>query len=146
MREQASAALDACHPGNTDSVRNTLIFLRGLADRMETIQAQAIHGAGHARRSSRQAEDAHKDAYDAESARQRRTGVQADYISTRERDADVSLAVFDQRRAARQAWLLSDEVADAVKIIRSASDWLNEARHDLREQLRSVSWDSHLER
>jgi hypothetical protein len=145
LRHQASLVLPADN-AVPDRLREALQTYRGLLDRMETLQSLAIGMTGYARRHARAMADAAEDAYDAESARQRRSGRQAEYSSGRERQTDVSLEILQQRRTARQAQAVKDEAEDVVERIKSAYRWMDSTRRELSDTLRSLSWESNMER
>lgn len=69
-----------------------------------------------------------------------------EFLTGKERAADTNLAVLDQRIAARQAADLAHTCDEAVDVLRLSHRGLDGVRQDLLTILRTLAFESHLER
>lgn len=127
---------------------DALLDTRHRLDRAEAILGRAIRLRARAHRASAAATAVADDAWDWAVQRARSAPVTrgGEYSSARERHADANLAVLDVRRAARAATDLVSSCDEATDVIRLAHRGLADLRYELLTVLRTLQFESHLER
>ncbi len=125
-----------------------LVDVRARQDRVEELLVQAIRLRAAAQRAAAQLSAQADDAWDTAVRRVRSAPVQSggEYSSARERHAEANLAILDQRHAARTATDIAhrcDEIADLIRLTHRG---LDTTRADAHALLRTLAFESHLER
>ncbi len=122
--------------------------VRRRLDRVEELLTRGIRVRARAQRAAAAAQAAVDDAWDAAIRKVRAAPVQAggEYSSARERHAEANLAVLDLRHAARRAHETAHHCEEAVEVIRVAHRGLDGVRGDALAVLRTLAFESHLER
>ncbi len=125
-----------------------LLDVRRRLDRVEELLTQAIRVRAHAQRAATTAQVTAEDAWDTAIGQVRAAPVQpgGEYSSARERHATANLAVLDLRHAARRAAEQAHRCEEAVEVIRLAHRGLDGVRADALAVLRTLAFESHLER
>lgn len=127
---------------------STLLDVRRRLDRIEELHARAIRIKGQVHRKAAFATAVADDAWDT-AAQSRRTApvIRGDeYSSARERTAEANLATVNERVAARKASALATDCDVFVDVIRLAHRGLDGTRHDLLAMLRTLQFETVLER
>jgi hypothetical protein len=146
LRSRVSAAFPA-HGAPVPAYIEALHFTRAVQDRVEELLGLSGQVCSWARRWHVSAADAEADAYDQAVAALRRTGRHAgEYSSARERQADVGPRIATERQRTRAAKALLDDLEAARERIRTAHAGINGTRQDLGTLLRSVQWESSIDR
>lgn len=138
-------------PGGSPDPRalmTELLTVRSRLDRLEVIQAGLIRAKSRAGRHAKAARYAADDAWNEHSVKARRSPTMRrdEYVGAKEHYADNSLASFEQQRAARKAERLADYAAECLDVVRLVHRGLDSYRTDLNVILRTLSFESHLER
>ena len=138
-------------PGVTAAPVDMVTYLqdvRARQDRVEQLLSQAIQVRSAARRAAAALAAVADDAWDEAIKRTRARPVQpgGEYTSARERHADANLTIIDQRHAARAAADTADRCDELTELIRMIHRGLDTTRTDLHALLRTLTFESHLER
>lgn len=146
LRAQVSAKFPA-HGAPVPAYIEALHFTRAVQDRVEELLGLAGQVCAWARSWHVSAVNAETDAYDRAVAMLKRTGRHAgDYTSARERQADVGPRITTETQRTRAAKALLDDMEAARERIRTAHGGINGTRQDLGTLLRSVQWESSIDR
>lgn len=124
------------------AVHASLLSVRSRLDRIDGIYIRVLRARGRCRRAAKTGRYLADDAWDVSVTGQRRQ----DYQGPRERYAEASLSSFEQQRAARASETLLSHADDAYEAVRVAREGLNNLRADHVAVLRSVQFESSLER
>lgn len=126
--------------------------IRRRLDRVEELVARGLRLKGRADRlralTTAQAEDAWDKKID-ELRGTRRGPVSRDrdeYSSAKERYAEANLATLDLRAAARQANDTANQVSSHVELLKHLQRGLDGTRHDINTALRTLAFESTLDR
>lgn len=117
-------------------------------DRVDELLMKVTRIKARSQRAKSVADALSEEAWDMSNQKQRSSGVQrgGDFLGPRERYADANLATLNERRAAREASdlvSLASEAYDCVWIVHRGLDGL---RQDILSMLRTLSFESTLER
>jgi hypothetical protein len=138
-------------PVTAGTAAEAIAFLgtvRARLDRIEEMLSRVLRLRARAQRAHTVATAAADDAFDTAITRQRAAPVQSggEFSSARERAALANLAVMDLLHAARRTALTAHMCDEAVDLIRLAYRGLDGLRTDTATLLRSLAFESHLER
>lgn len=127
---------------------NALVGVRARMDTVESILAALIRAKSRTARAAKAARYAADDAWNANSIRTRNTpGVRRDeYVGAKEHYADNNLASFNEQRQARASERLADYAAECLDVVRLVHRGLDSHRTDLNVIMRTLAFESHLER
>ena len=146
LRAQVSARFPA-HGAPVPSYIEALHYTRAAQDRVEELLGHAGTVCSWARRWHVSAAEDEAAAYDRAVAAMRRTGRDAgEYRSARERQADVGPRILQEHNRTRSAKALLDDLEAVRERIRTAHGGINGTRQDLSTLLRSVQWESSIDR
>lgn len=134
------------HEAAPAEVHSALIQVRGRLDRMESIAGSLASARSAAQSRARVLQDVAGDAWDALADQESRSGARREWEGKEERYGRWRVATFDQIRAARQAVLLADLLADADARAARMLRGLQQVREELLATLRYLPWESALER
>lgn len=129
-------------PSDPVSGLDALVQVRASLDRLEEILSRATRARGRVLRATTHAKALADDRWD-EIAKNTR---HQEFTATREKYADINLETLEERRTARAAEHLLSAVNEAYEIIRLAHRGLEGVRQDYLAMLRTLSFESHLER
>lgn len=123
-------------------------FIRQKMDRVEHLLFAAIRLKARAQRSYKEADQAAEEAWDEESVKSRKSSVGrgSDFTGPRERYADVNLATLKQRRVAREAERVLSVASEVLECVKMCYDGLNGIRQEHLSILRTIQFESTLER
>ncbi len=129
-------------------VHEYLLDVRRRLDRIEQLVAVAVRIRATARRFAQRKNDSAESAWDEAIVRIRNAPVRRgdEFSSARERAAEANLATIALRRTARdgaEALSHAEEAHEHLKLLHRGLDGV---RHDTLTVLRSVQFESHLER
>ena len=129
-------------------ILGALTDTRRRLDRLEELLGFAIRLRAATHRVHAQATATHDDAWDAAVVDERNAPVArgGDYTSARERHAYANLAVLDHRHTQRRAADLLSSCDEAVDLLKLTHRGLDGVRHDLGTILRTITFESTLER
>jgi len=136
-------------PGHAPAdVLEHLHEIRSRLDRVEELLSNTLRLRAAAQRNAVIASGEVDDAWDLAIRRLRAAPVQSggEFTSARERHAEANLAVLDARHAARRAVQTAHRCEEAAEVIRLAHRGLDGARADILTVLRTLAFESHLER
>lgn len=126
----------------------TVVDVRKRLDRVEAILARTIRIRGMAKRNLAMAQATADDAFDRviDANRSAVTSRGNEYSSARERAAEANLATLDLIHRARHAAASASICDDAVEVVRLSWRGLDGLRQDLQTIMRSMAFESNLER
>lgn len=130
------------------TVLESLIALRGRLDRLEELVAIASRAKGRATRAAAEAARVARERWDAASV-QARSGAarrREDFTGAKEHYADYNLATLNEQRGAFQAERLADFASETLEVLKLIHRGLDNYRADHLAIIRSLSFESHLER
>jgi hypothetical protein len=145
LRQQVAHGFPDASAG-PGALADHLRVTRAALDRVEELHGMMLAMRGNARRRAQTCQHEADDAFDSEDQAQRRNRGREDYMTGREREADVRLRIFGQLRPARQAHALASECSDVSDRLRVIYDGLRETRMDLHRLLVPAAFETHLER
>lgn len=123
-----------------------LLAARSALDRAEELYGWALTIRAGARRAATACQHEADDAFDSEDKAQRNRRSREDFMTGREREADVRLVIFEKLREARRLARISDECSEMFERIKIVYDGLKDTRQDLLRMVGQAAWESHLER
>ncbi len=125
-----------------------LTDIRRRMDRVQELFAKVMQLRASAHRNAIAAKALADDAWDSAAMKRRAAPVQRgeEFYSAREREAEANLASLAQIRAMREAAELHHRCDEAYEVIRLHHRGLERVRADILATLRSVQFESHLER
>lgn len=129
-------------------VLDTLLVVRGCLDRIEGILSELVQLRSYFQRNLQAEKDAADEAWDTSNAQARRAaaGRAPDYLGAKERYADANLETLEHRRQVRRAEDLFSLADNAVEVVRISHRGLDGTRQDLVTWLRTLQFESSLER
>jgi hypothetical protein len=131
-----------------DKVREALMTIRGLQDRVEELVSRTLSVHAGLARITAEAKDTYEQAWAEEARKGNRASVRqgADMQGPRERYAEYDLATLQQRRAMRQNEALLGLAAEALEQARLRHRGIDNTRQDLIAVLRALAFETALER
>lgn len=140
-------ALPDSSAGNKQIV-DTLLDVRRRVDRVEEVYGKAIRLRAEARRQHTAVKAVVEDAWDrsAVAARRASVGRGDEYATARERHAMANLDVLELRRDERSAGQVVDVCDEAVEMLRLTYRGLVDLRQDFLAILRSIQFETTLDR
>lgn len=130
-------------------VLNSLIEVRKRLDRVHEIMAQSTRLKSRAIRNKFAAKYEAEDAWDHALEKQRMQSVRrnsSEFEGPKERYSKANLESFKEQRTARQAEVLASKVEEADEVIRQCHWGLDTLRQDHLTMLRTLGFESTLER
>jgi hypothetical protein len=128
-------------------ILDALYEVRRRLDRVEFLLSQAIRVRGKLRESNDAATAEVDDAWDSSIHTTRSAAVvRDDYTSAKERYAEANLATLDLRRTQRAAAAVLAHADTSVDLLRLSLRGLGDLRQELLTVLRTLQFESHLER
>jgi len=151
VQEALKLRMTADLPVVNTSPATALVFLgdvRARLDRVEELLGKAIRHRATARRAQATAQAQADDAFDTAITRHRAAPVQSggDFLSARERTAAANLAVLDLLHQVRAIDRLVSTADEAVEVLRLTHRGLDGLRQDSQVVLRTLAFESTLER
>lgn len=145
LRFSAEVSLDYSSP---KTLIDSLLACRARLDRLEELLAVATRAKGRATRAAQEARRVADEAWDTHSVSARSGPVtrRQEYVGAKENYADNNLATLNEQRNARIAERLADYTAECYQVIRTVYHGLDNFRSDHLAIIRSMSFESHLER
>lgn len=145
LRKQVSEGFPSATAGPSAFAEHLLVT-RSALDRAEELYGWALTIRAGARRAATECQHEADDAFDSEDKAQRNRRSREDFMTGREREADVRLVIFGKLREARRLARLSDECSEMFDRVRIIYDGLKDTRQDLLRMVGQAAWESHLER
>lgn len=134
------------HDSAPSDVLHCLLDVRQRLDRVEELLATSLRLRGVATRQLTACRIIADDAWDEAAVAARQSGVRDEYSSAKERTAVANLEVIDLRRAERKADEIARVCTETVEFLRLRYNGLAGVRQDLLAWLRSVQFESTLDR
>lgn len=126
-----------------------LLDIRSRLDRVDELLFRAVRIKSEVGRVHTRAHVAAEAAWDQASVATRRAPAvrgSGEFTGPRERYAEANLATLGQRRSSRQAEEVKSFADEAVEVLRIAQRGLDGARQETLQMLRSLQFESNLER
>lgn len=127
-------------------VMDELVKTRTFSDRVDGLLAKATQARGRARRAQEQAQFVAANAYDGAQVKGQNSRLPGSFLTKEEKNAEASLASFEERRVAHQAERLVSITSEAYDIINQIHWQMNAIRTDLRAQIHAIQFENSLER
>ena len=130
------------------TVLESLRVTRRALDRVEELLSRTVRIRARAQRMATHAGNVFDDAWDTAAQQRRANPVShgTEFSSARERTAEANLATLDQRVGARTTAEIAHRCEEAVEVIRLAHRGLESVRQDHLAVLRSLQFESSLDR
>lgn len=129
----------------TGAILNSLLRVRSRLDRVDELVAKVTQAQYRIARAEASAKFDAEEAWDRAAQRNRAANV-GQFTTGKERAADASLDSFEQKRTAHQASRLVSVATEALAVIKHAYWGLNALREDHNTLLRTLQFESSLER